>query len=148
MTLIFQPCILFKYVYLLNKLKKEKYDYQMQDSNLQSLAQVESIVDNLAHLTHKKYKQYSSSRLEPFLALIYSPCETVRVFTGSDLITGSDRIGPDRARNWLFSSFLKHFIIIIIMFIKYVYDHNNDVSIIKVGDDSYYLTRSGPKMVK
>ena len=25
------------------------------------------------------------------------------------------------------------------MFIKYVYDHNNDVWIIKVGDDSYYL---------
>ena len=24
----------------------------------------------------------------------------VRVFTGSGLITGSDRIGPDRARNW------------------------------------------------
>ena len=43
------------------------------------------------------------------------------------------RIGPDRARNWLVSSFLKHFIIIIIMFIKYVYDHNNDVWIIKVG---------------
>ena len=58
---------------------------------------------------------------------------TVRVFTGSDLITGSDRIGPDRARNWLVSSFLKHFFIIIIMFIKYVYDHNNDVWIIKVG---------------
>ena len=34
------------------------------------------------------------------------------------------------------------------MFIKYVYDHNNDVWIIKVGDDSYYLTGSGPKMVK
>ena len=72
---------------------------------------------------------------------------TVRVFTGSDLITGSDRIGPDRARNWLVNSFLKHFFIII-MFIKYVYDHNNDVWIIKVGDDSYYLTGSGPKMVK
>ena len=57
------------------------------------------------------------------------------------------RIGPDRARNWLFSSFLKHFFIII-MFIKYVYDHNNDVWIIKVGDDSSYLTGSGPKMVK
>ena len=70
----------------------------------------------------------------------------VRVFTGSDLITGSDRIGPDRARNMLFSSFLKHFFIII-MFIKNVYDHNNDVWIIKVGDDSYYLTGSGPKMV-
>ena len=66
--------------------------------------------------------------------------QPVRVFTGSDLITGS-------ARNWLFSSFLKHFIIII-MFVKYVYDHNNDVWIIKVGDDSYYLTGSGPKMVK
>ena len=73
--------------------------------------------------------------------------DSVRVFTGSDLITGSDRIGPDRARNWLFSSFFKHFFIII-MFIKYVYDHNNDVWIIKVGDDSYYLTGSGPKMVK
>ena len=24
----------------------------------------------------------------------------VRVYTGSDLITRSDRIGPDRARNW------------------------------------------------
>ena len=24
----------------------------------------------------------------------------IRVFTGSGLITGSDRIGPDRARNW------------------------------------------------
>ena len=71
---------------------------------------------------------------------------SVRVFTGSDLITGSDRIGPDRARNMLFSSFLKHFFIII-MFIKNVYDHNNDVWIIKVGDDSYYLTGSGPKMV-
>ena len=34
------------------------------------------------------------------------------------------------------------------MFIKNVYDHNNDVWIIKVGDDSYYLTVSGPKMVK
>ena len=34
------------------------------------------------------------------------------------------------------------------MFIKYVYDHNNDVWIIKVGDDSYYLTGSGPNMVK
>ena len=33
------------------------------------------------------------------------------------------------------------------MFVKYVYDHN-DVWIIKVGDDSYYLTGSGPKMVK
>ena len=73
--------------------------------------------------------------------------EAVRVFTGSDLITGSDRIGPDRVRILLFSSFLKHFFIII-MFIKYVYDHNNDVWIIKVGDDSYYLTGSGPKMVK
>ena len=68
----------------------------------------------------------------------------VRVFTGSGLITGSDRIGPDRARNWLFSSFFKHSYIII-MFIKYVYDHNNDVWFIKVGDDSYYLTGSGPK---
>ena len=67
----------------------------------------------------------------------------VRVFTGPDLITGSNRIGPDRARNWLFNSFLKLFFII-----KYVYDHNNDVWIIKVGDDSYYLTGSGPKMVK
>ena len=66
----------------------------------------------------------------------------VRVFTGLGLITG-----PDRARNWLFSSFLKHFFIII-MFVKYVYDHNNNVWIIKVGDDSYYLTGSGPKMVK
>ena len=65
--------------------------------------------------------------------------QTVCVFIGSDIITGSDRIGPDRARNWLFSSFLKHFFIII-MFVKYVYDHNNDVWIIKVGDDSYYLT--------
>ena len=54
------------------------------------------------------------------------------------------RIGQDRTRNWLFSSFLKHFFIII-MFIKYVYDHSNDVWIIKVGDDSYYLTGSGPK---
>ena len=27
------------------------------------------------------------------------PNLAVRVFTGSDLITGSDRIGPDRARN-------------------------------------------------
>ena len=72
----------------------------------------------------------------------------VRVFTGSGLITGSDRIGPDRTRNWLFSSFLKHFIIIIIMFVKYVYDHNNDVWIIEIRDDSYYLTESGPKMVK
>ena len=53
------------------------------------------------------------------------------------------------------------------MFVKYVYDHNNDVWIIglgflglsdhcyknhtscfKVGDDNYYLTESGPKMVK
>ena len=34
------------------------------------------------------------------------------------------------------------------MFVKYVYDHDNDVWIIKVGDDSYYLTGSGPKMVK
>ena len=34
------------------------------------------------------------------------------------------------------------------MFIKYVYDHNNDFWIIKVGDNSYYLTRLGPKMVK
>ena len=33
------------------------------------------------------------------------------------------------------------------MFIKYVYDHKNDVWIIKVGDDSFYLTGSGPKMV-
>ena len=72
----------------------------------------------------------------------------VHVFTGSDLITGSNRIGPDRARNWLFSSFFKTFFFIIIMFIKNVYDHNNDVCIIKVGDDSYYLTGSGLKMVK
>ena len=83
-----------------------------------------------------------------YYCLTYNTERAVRVFTGSDLITGSDQIGPDRARNWLFSSFLKHFIVIIIMFIKYVYDHNNDVSIIKVGDDSYYLTGSGPKMVK
>ena len=69
---------------------------------------------------------------------------TVRVFTGSDLITGSDRIGPEIC---YLALFLKHFFIII-MFIKYVYDHNNDVWIIKVGDDSYYLTGSGPKMVK
>ena len=48
------------------------------------------------------------------------PARSVHVFTGSDLITGSNRIGPDRARNWLFSSFLKHFFIII-MFIKYIY---------------------------
>ena len=41
--------------------------------------------------------------------------QPVRVFTGSDLITGSDRIGPDRARFWLFSSFLEHF------FYHYVY---------------------------
>ena len=75
------------------------------------------------------------------------PKNAVRVFTGSDLITGLDRIGPDRARNWLFRSFLKHFFIII-MFVKYVYDHNNDVLIIKVVDDSYYLTGSNPKMVK
>ena len=34
------------------------------------------------------------------------------------------------------------------MFIKYVYDHYNDALIIKVGDDSYYLTGSGRKMVK
>ena len=34
------------------------------------------------------------------------------------------------------------------MFIKYVYDYDNDVWIIKVGDDSYYLTGSGPNMVK
>ena len=34
------------------------------------------------------------------------------------------------------------------MFAKYVYDHNNDVWIIEVGDDSYYLTGSGPKIVK
>ena len=27
-------------------------------------------------------------------------CIGVRVFTGSGVITGSDRIGPDRARNW------------------------------------------------
>ena len=80
-------------------------------------------------------------------ALTVMSGNAVRVFTGSDLITGSDRIGPDRARNMLFSSFLKHFFIIIIMFIKNVYDHNNDVWIIKVGDDSYYLTGSGPKMV-
>ena len=37
--------------------------------------------------------------------LILGLIRSVRVFTGSDLITGSDRIGPDRARNWLFSSF-------------------------------------------
>ena len=54
-----------------------------------------------------------------------------------------------------------------IMFVKYAYDHNNDVWVIglgvlgrsyhwykkhtsrfKVGDDNYYLTESGPKMVK
>ena len=40
-----------------------------------------------------------------------------------------------------------HFIIII-MFVKYVYDLNNDVWILKVGDDSYNLTGSGLKMVK
>ena len=124
----------------------------------------------------------------------------VRVFTGSDLITGS---GPKLAISLVF--FFKHFIITI-MFVKYVYDHNNgvecacasewrscfsgdifrtfffffvlfcffvlffyffkiskfalpgvmlmyertskdrkkDVWIIKVGDDSYYLTESGP----
>ena len=28
------------------------------------------------------------------------------------------------------------------MFVKYVYEYNNDVWVIKVGDDSYYLTRS------
>ena len=33
------------------------------------------------------------------------PQEAVRVFTGSGLITGSDRIGPDRARNLPFSYF-------------------------------------------
>ena len=68
----------------------------------------------------------------------------VHVFTGSDLITGSDRIGPEIG---YLAHFLKHFFIII-MFIKNVYDHNNDVWIIKVGDDSYYLTGSGLKMVK
>ena len=62
---------------------------------------------------------------------------------GPDL-TGSDRIGPEIG---YLALFLKHFFIII-MFIKYVYDHNNDVWIIKVGDDRYYLTGSGPKMVK
>ena len=82
------------------------------------------------------------------MSILKNTRASVRVFTGSDLITGSDRIGPDRARNWLVSSFLKHFFFIIIMFIKYVYDHNNDVWIIKVGADSYYLTGSGPKMVK
>ena len=79
--------------------------------------------------------------------IAYLSLESVRVFTGSGLNTGSDRIEPDRTRNWLFSSFLKHFLIFI-MFVKYVYDHNNDVWIIKVGDDSYYLTGSGLKMVK
>ena len=73
---------------------------------------------------------------------------SVHVFTGSDLITGSSRIGPDRARNWLFSSFLKHFFYHYYVYRVYIYDHNNDVWIIKVGDDSYHLTGSGPKMVK
>ena len=73
---------------------------------------------------------------EYFLAL--------RVFTGSDLITGSDRIGPEIG----YLAHFKNIFFIIIMFIKYLYDHNNDVWIIKVGDDSYYLTGSGPKMVK
>ena len=54
---------------------------------------------------------------------------SVRVFTGSGLITGSDRIGPDRARNLSFSYFLK-LLFIISMFVKYVYNHNNDVWII------------------
>ena len=60
------------------------------------------------------------------------------------------RIGPNH-RIWPEIGYLAHFkdiFSIIIMFIKYVYDHNNDVWIIKVGDDSYYLTGSGPKMVK
>ena len=83
------------------------------------------------------FGQTKQFRNSAFVLGVYFP---VRVFTGSDLITGS---GP----NWLFSSFLKHFFIII-MFVKYVYDHNNDVWIIKVGDDSYYLTGSGPKVVK
>ena len=48
---------------------------------------------------------------------------SVRVFTGSD------RIGPDRARNWPFSSFF----IINFMFVMYIYDHNNDVWIIRLG---------------
>ena len=34
------------------------------------------------------------------------------------------------------------------MFVKYVYDLNNDVWILKVRDDSYYLSGSGLKMVK
>ena len=55
--------------------------------------------------------------------------KAVRVFTGSGLITGSDRIGPDRARNLPLNYFLKPFFIIS-MFVKYVYDHNNDVWII------------------
>ena len=50
--------------------------------------------------------------------VLSSAMKSVRVFTGSDLITRSDRIGLDRAQNWLFSSFLKHFFIISIMFIK------------------------------
>ena len=68
-------------------------------------------------------------------------------WSGSSVISVWSVYSPNRPRNWLFSSFLKHFFIII-MFIKYVYDHNNDVWIIKVGGDSYYLNGLGPKMVK
>ena len=52
----------------------------------------------------------------------------VCVFTGSGLITRLDRIRPEIGHLALFLTFL-----IVIMFIKYVYDHNNDVWIIRLG---------------
>ena len=40
----------------------------------------------------------------------------VHEFTGSGLITGSDRIGPDRARNWSNSLFF-YYLFCMIMFV-------------------------------
>ena len=57
-----------------------------------------------------KYEPYSSKKVTScfshvcycciFILFLWERINWVRVFTGSGLITGSDRIGPDRARNW------------------------------------------------
>ena len=102
----------------------------------------------LVQSDYRRIPQDTAGSLNTIFFTILVGENPVHVFTGSDLITGSNRIGPDRARNWLFCSFLKHFLSLLCLYSIYIYDHNNDVWIIKVGDDSYYLTGSGPKMVK
>ena len=69
-----------------------------------------SLIYPAVRLLNKDLCELSVSRYSTWVMPKKGDTFPVHVFTGSGLITRSDRIGPDRARNWPFSSSFLTFI--------------------------------------